>query len=299
MTFSAMPLSYSVAIPCHTRRSSLRSTTRRPALSSATSMGRFSWPTPHSRRCSVHPGELAGKSVELLVPEAIRAAHRRYRAGFAVDPVTRPMGGREVEGRRKDGSRLPLEVGLVATTGEGGQWRWPRWSTCAPDGNWKRAWPRCRRGRPRSSARWPTSPGGSRPRRSRNRRGHRREPARAGRRARPGSKFVVAARRRVEGLRADAPLGQGWRSRVAARQLSASARFPYMVSEAIERRTRLVHLAGRRFRTRSIARPSRRSARSRTCPFRWSRTKRCSASSRLPRCGASTPGQRRRSIGSG
>ena len=57
--------------------------------------------------------ELLGKHVELLVPEAARAAHVGLRANFAEQPQTRAMGaGRELFGRRKDGSKIPIEIGL-------------------------------------------------------------------------------------------------------------------------------------------------------------------------------------------
>lgn len=46
--------------------------------------------------------ELAGKPVEMLLPESLRAVHPSYRARFAADPKTRVMGaGREVVGRHR------------------------------------------------------------------------------------------------------------------------------------------------------------------------------------------------------
>jgi PAS domain S-box-containing protein len=57
--------------------------------------------------------ELLGQSVELLVPEHYRGKHPGYRAGFFARPETRAMGvGRDLYGRRKDGSEFPVEVGL-------------------------------------------------------------------------------------------------------------------------------------------------------------------------------------------
>ncbi len=57
--------------------------------------------------------ELIGRRVELLVPERLRAAHPRLREGFLARPEARPMGaGRELYGRRKDGSEFPIEIGL-------------------------------------------------------------------------------------------------------------------------------------------------------------------------------------------
>jgi len=65
--------------------------------------------------------ELLGHSVELLVPEQFRAAHPRQRAEFFRDPRVRAMGiGHELFGRRKDGSQIPLEIGLTpVVTDEG------------------------------------------------------------------------------------------------------------------------------------------------------------------------------------
>jgi PAS domain S-box-containing protein len=57
--------------------------------------------------------DLIGQPVELLVPMRVRDKHLRYRESFRSDPETRPMGvGRDLFGRRKDGSEFPVEVGL-------------------------------------------------------------------------------------------------------------------------------------------------------------------------------------------
>ena len=59
-------------------------------------------------------GELAGKSVEELVPAHLRAAHRGHRAGFAAAPAKRQMGsGRDLVALRRDGSEFFIEVGLT------------------------------------------------------------------------------------------------------------------------------------------------------------------------------------------
>lgn len=57
--------------------------------------------------------ELVGQSIETLVPERFRADHPAHRAGFASHPEARQMGaGRELWGRRRDGSEVPVEIGL-------------------------------------------------------------------------------------------------------------------------------------------------------------------------------------------
>ena len=57
--------------------------------------------------------ELLGQPVELLLPEALREAHRGLRQGYAEHPEPRRMGSnRELFGRHRDGSALPVEIGL-------------------------------------------------------------------------------------------------------------------------------------------------------------------------------------------
>ena len=57
--------------------------------------------------------ELLEQPVEMLVPEQQRGAHPRHRSAFSHAPIARRMGaGRELFGRRKDGSTFPIEVGL-------------------------------------------------------------------------------------------------------------------------------------------------------------------------------------------
>ncbi len=65
--------------------------------------------------------ELLGQPVEILVPERFRAHHPEKRMAFAADPQARPMGaGRDLYGRRKDGSEFPVEIGLnPIETGDG------------------------------------------------------------------------------------------------------------------------------------------------------------------------------------
>ncbi len=57
--------------------------------------------------------ELIGNRVEMLVPERFRGAHPGYRAGYVGHPESRPMGkGRDLFALRKDGSEVPVEIGL-------------------------------------------------------------------------------------------------------------------------------------------------------------------------------------------
>lgn len=57
--------------------------------------------------------ELIGLSVEALIPMRFRDHHVVYRRDYVDAPSARPMGvGRDLYGRRKDGSEFPVEVGL-------------------------------------------------------------------------------------------------------------------------------------------------------------------------------------------
>jgi PAS domain S-box-containing protein len=57
--------------------------------------------------------ELLGKLVDMLVPKRFASQHPDHRAGFLAAPQARAMGvGRELFGRRKDGSEFPVEIGL-------------------------------------------------------------------------------------------------------------------------------------------------------------------------------------------
>ena len=57
--------------------------------------------------------ELLGQPVELLVPARLKAGHPEMRQSFSAAPQSRAMGaGRELYGRRKNGSEIPVEIGL-------------------------------------------------------------------------------------------------------------------------------------------------------------------------------------------
>jgi len=58
--------------------------------------------------------ELVGSPVEVLIPETNRLNHKEYRREYFADPQPRAMGkGRDLFGRRKDGSKFPVEIGLT------------------------------------------------------------------------------------------------------------------------------------------------------------------------------------------
>ena len=67
------------------------------------------------------PGELVDQGVEMLIPMPERAGHAAHRDRFFAAPAARAMGvGRELQGRRKDGTEFPVEVGLNPIVSEQG-----------------------------------------------------------------------------------------------------------------------------------------------------------------------------------
>jgi PAS domain S-box-containing protein len=59
------------------------------------------------------PEDLVGKSVDELVPAQARGRHETNRLDYMRSATARAMGaGRELFGRRRDGSEIPVEVGL-------------------------------------------------------------------------------------------------------------------------------------------------------------------------------------------
>ena len=64
--------------------------------------------------------ELAGQMIEILLPERFWNGHTGFRTAYFADPAPRAMGmGRDLFGRRKDGSEFPVEVGLNHTQFDG------------------------------------------------------------------------------------------------------------------------------------------------------------------------------------
>jgi PAS domain S-box-containing protein len=59
--------------------------------------------------------ELIGQPIEMLVPPRIRDEHIHLRDMFYTHPGARSMGaGRDLHVLRKDGTELPVEIGLTA-----------------------------------------------------------------------------------------------------------------------------------------------------------------------------------------
>ncbi|MGZ8559619.1 MAG: PAS domain-containing sensor histidine kinase [Chitinophagaceae bacterium] len=57
--------------------------------------------------------ELIGQPIEILIPQQVKPHHHKLREGFYQNPSNRVMGqGRDLYGRKKDGSNIPVEVSL-------------------------------------------------------------------------------------------------------------------------------------------------------------------------------------------
>ena len=58
-------------------------------------------------------GELIGQQIEVLIPDKVKPHHHHLREGFYNKPSNRVMGqGRDLNGQKKDGSAMPVEVSL-------------------------------------------------------------------------------------------------------------------------------------------------------------------------------------------
>ena len=63
--------------------------------------------------------QLIGQPVEMLIPERAAGAPRSDRTGILVHRGTRTMGGRDLAGRRRDGSEFPAEISLSSVEIDG------------------------------------------------------------------------------------------------------------------------------------------------------------------------------------
>lgn len=65
------------------------------------------------RMFGYNSGEIVGEPIEILIPDKVRPHHHELREGFYKNPSNRSMGhGRDLYGRKKDGTNLPVEVSL-------------------------------------------------------------------------------------------------------------------------------------------------------------------------------------------
>jgi PAS domain S-box-containing protein len=65
------------------------------------------------------PAELAGQTVEVLIPEPLRSGHTRLRSRFAAQPQIRRMGMYELVALHKDGRHVPVDIMLGPIPGDG------------------------------------------------------------------------------------------------------------------------------------------------------------------------------------
>ncbi len=67
--------------------------------------------------------ELIGKKIEVLVPQRLKKHHPHHRENFYAHPRARPMGaGRDLFAVKKDGTEIPVEIGLNPVEKDGVQY---------------------------------------------------------------------------------------------------------------------------------------------------------------------------------
>ena len=65
-------------------------------------------------------GEITGQPIEILIPDKLKPHHHQVRTGFYQHPSNRAMGqNRDLYGKRKDGTAIPVEVSLSHYRKEG------------------------------------------------------------------------------------------------------------------------------------------------------------------------------------
>jgi PAS domain S-box-containing protein len=66
------------------------------------------------------PSDIVGQSVDVLLPEELRAVHRAHRTRYRAGPTPRAMGaGLLLRARRSDGGEFPVEISLKPLTRDG------------------------------------------------------------------------------------------------------------------------------------------------------------------------------------
>lgn len=81
-----------------------------------------------------HRSELVGQSVEILVPDSVKAVHPTHREGFVTGPSSRPMRGLQL--RHKRGRLLTVGINLNHYIDTSGGYTIAK--VRVPDGDWRR-----------------------------------------------------------------------------------------------------------------------------------------------------------------
>lgn len=68
------------------------------------------------------PEELVGERLAMLVPDRVRSHHHELREKYNADPTVRPMGGRGLTARHRDGHEVAVEISLGPAKTPEGNW---------------------------------------------------------------------------------------------------------------------------------------------------------------------------------